>query len=421
MNEIVKNSVCIIGAGPAGLMAAIVAAQEGASVSVLETNDAPGRKLLLTGGGRCNLTHEIEPAELTRLLDKMGKFLSYCIYEYPPKKIREFFSQIGLESIVEQDGCVFPESYKAEDVKNALVREAKKLRVNFFYDTPVSGISKESGKFLIQTEKQNFLADTVVIATGGISFPRTGSNGAGYRFAKNFGHTIVEPKASLVPLVTSEKWTEKLTGTSISNVKIYAALGKKKIVTQGALVFTDSGIGGPVSQDMSRYLTDFLPAEENPIEITLDLMPDSLQEMIEEKIIRLTDENPRKKVDNILSNFLPKRLASVVYGLAGCNQEIPAGQMKKDLRKKIIGTIKALNLSVIKTRPIEEATVTRGGVKLDEINPKTMESKICPGLFFAGEVIDADGPCGGFNLQICWSTGALAGSCAAKKNCYTES
>lgn len=420
MNETIKTSVCIIGAGPAGLMAAIYAAREGTSVSVLETNNAPGRKLLLTGGGRCNITHEIEPAEFVRLPGKMGKFLSYCIYEFSPQKIREFFAQIGLETTVEQDGCVFPASYKAEDVKNALVREAKRLKVNFFYDASVSEISKESGGFLIKTEKQKFLADKVIIATGGMSFPKTGSTGAGYRFAKYFGHSIVEPKAALVPLAAREHWVGKLAGTSITNVKISAAVEKKKILSHGALVFTENGVGGFAAQDMSRYLTDFLPAKDKPLEITIDLMPDSRQELIEERIIRLTEENPRKKFANVLSDFLPKRLASVVCELAECNDEIEAGQLKKDLRKKITQTIKALPLSVIRTRPIEEATVTRGGVKRDEINSKTMESKICPGLFFAGEVIDADGPCGGYNLQICWSTGALAGSCAAKNNCYTK-
>jgi predicted Rossmann fold flavoprotein len=382
---------------------------------VLEANPDSGRKLLLTGGRRCNLTHQIEPAELVRLLGKTGRFLSFGIYKYPPQYIQVFFAQAGLETRIEEDGCVFPATYKAQDVKNALLREAKIHNVKFHYNEPVSEILKESGMFLIKTEQQQIMAEKVIIATGGISWPQTGSTGDGYRFAKHFGHTIVEPRAALVPLVTSEKWPGELAGTSVANVRISTSLNKKKLVAQGAIVFTNDGLGGPAAQDMSRHLTDFLPAGEQPLGITLDLVPDSRQEKLEEQIIRLTNENPKKKIFNILADFLPKRLALVVCKLAGCNDDFPAGQIKKETRRKITQTIKALPLSIIRTRSIEEAIVTRGGVNLTEINPKTMESKICQGLFFAGEVIDADAPCGGYNLQICWSTGALAGSCVAKK------
>jgi predicted Rossmann fold flavoprotein len=415
MNENIRKQVCIVGAGPSGLMASIFAAREGASVIVFETNTGPGRKLLLTGGKRCNITHEIQPDELVRLLGKTGKFLSYCLYEYCPEYIRNFFAQAGLDTKTEPDGCVFPSSYKAEDVKNALIRQAQNLNVKFIYNQPVTEIAKESGNFIIKTSQKQFAAEKVIIATGGVSWPQTGSTGDGYRLAKHFGHSIIEPKASLVPLVTTENWTRELAGTAVSNVKITTSLDKKKIITQGAIVFTHNGLGGPAAQDMSRYLTDFLPAKEKPIGITLDLIPDLQQENLEEKIISLINENPKKKLSNILCDFLPKRLVFTLCELSKCNDDFPAGQQKKEVRQKVVRITKSLPLSVIRTRPIEEAVVTHGGVNLSEINPKTMESKICPGLFFAGEVIDADGPCGGYNLQICWSTGALAGSCAAKK------
>ena len=251
------------------------------------------------------------------------------------------------------------------------------------------------------------------MATGGISYPKTGSTGDGYRFAQQLGHTIVEPRPSLIPLVTGEKWPGQLAGTSVKNIGISTTLDNKTIVTQGAIVFTDNGLGGPAAQDMSMYLTDYLPASK-PVGITLDLAPDSKQEQLEAQITALTNENPKKKLVNILADFLPKRLAVVVCNLTGSKDETPAGQLKKQIRHKIAQTIKALPLSVLRTRSIEEAIVTRGGLDITEINPKTMESKICSGLFFAGEVIDVDGPCGGYNLQICWSTGALAGTCAAK-------
>ncbi len=407
-----EKQVCIIGAGPAGLISAIFSASSGAGTIVLETNSNPGRKLLLTGGRRCNITHDIESAELVRLLGKQGRFLSYCLYEYPPKYILDFFSDMGLETKTETDGCVFPVSYKAEDVKKVLVEKAKNLEVEFSCNRRVINIIKKSGAFIVETKDHRIHAEKIIIATGGISYPQTGSTGDGYRFAQQLGHTIIEPRPSLVPLVTSEKWPGLLAGTS-ANVGISTTLNNKPIVTQGAVVFTNNGLGGPAAQDMSRHLTDYLPASE-PVGITLDLAPDFEHEHLEARIVELTNENPKKKLVNVLADFLPRRLAVVVCEFAGCDDETPAGQLKKQTRHKITQTIKALPLSVVRTRSIEEATVTRGGVSFNEINPKTMESKICPGLFFAGEVIDVDGPCGGYNLQICWSTGALAGACAAK-------
>ncbi len=416
MSEDIKKQLYIIGAGPAGLFAAIFAAREGASVIVFESNPGSGRKLLLTGGRRCNLTHHVEPPQLVKLYGKSGKFLSYCIYKYSTDYVQDFFAKLGVETKIEPDGCVFPKSYKAEDVNNALVREAKKLKVRFIFNKPVCDIIKENDSFIINTKDEQFSAEKIIIATGGVSWPQTGSTGDGYRFAKNLGHTIIEPRASLLPLIAQEEWTSKLAGTSIANMKISTTIENKKIVTQGAGVFTQNGLGGPAAQDMSRYLTDFLPARKNPLEIFLDLVPDCKIDELENMFIKLTNENPKKKIENILADFLPKRAVSVICDLSGCSDEMPAGQLKKDIRKKIVQTIKSLPLSVVRTRPIEEATVTRGGVNLAEINSKTMESKICTGLFFAGEVIDADGPCGGYSLQICWSTGALAGTCAAKNN-----
>ena len=411
----IEKQVFIIGSGPAGLIASIFAAREGASVIILESNPGPGRKLLLTGGKRCNLTHHIEPAELTKLYGKSGKFLSFCIYQYSPDYVQDFFAKLGVNTKIEADGCIFPTTYKAEDVNNALVREAKRLKVRFIYNKPVRNITKEDDIFLIQTRDEQFSAEKIIIATGGVSWPQTGSTGDGYLFAKNLGHSIIEPRASLVPLITKENWTSRLAGTSIPKMRITTNLDNKKISTQGAGVFTHNGLGGPAAQDMSRYLTDFLPARKNPMEIIMDLVPDLQIDEFEKMFIKLANENPKKKIESILADFLPKRVVSVICDLNGCDDEIPAGQLKKEVRKNIIKTIKALPLSVIRTRPIEEATVTRGGVNIAEINPKTMESKICEGLFFAGEVIDADGPCGGYSLQICWSTGALAGTCAANK------
>jgi predicted Rossmann fold flavoprotein len=225
----------------------------------------------------------------------------------------------------------------------------------------------------------------------------------------------MQTKASLVPLVSLENWPGKLAGTSVENVKITAHINNKKIVTTGALIFTDDGIGGPAVLDMSRYLADYLPAEKNPIEIIIDLLPNLELSALNKKLTELLSSNPKKKVVNILTEFVPKRLGIFLCEQSGGDEGLAAGQLKKDVRKRLMTAIKSLPLSIVRTRDIAEATVTRGGVSLKEVEPKTMESKICLGLFFAGEILDVDGPCGGYNLQICFSTAALAGSSAAQK------
>jgi predicted Rossmann fold flavoprotein len=408
-----ETEICIIGAGPAGLMAAIFAAQAGARTAVVEANTSPGRKLLLTGGGRCNLTHQAGPRELARAFGAKGKFLSYCFYQFPPQDVQDFFAELGLRMTTEEDGCVFPAAGRAGDVRDALVERAKSLGVTFLYGSRVGGVSKESGSFVIQAGQGRISAYKLIVATGGLSWPQTGCTGDGYSFARRFGHTIVEPRASLVPLVTRETWPGQLAGTALEEVKISARIHNKRLTAAGAMIFTDDGIGGPAVQDMSRHLTDYLPGEA-PISISLDLTPHVEQARLEAQMTERIATNPKKKVANVLAEFVPKRLAMVLCRQAGCDNELPAGQLKKDVRKELLAMLKALPLAILRTRPITEATVTRGGVSIAEIESKTMESKLCPGLFFAGEVLDVDGPCGGYNLQICWSTAALAGSSASK-------
>ncbi len=408
-----KTDVCIIGAGPAGLMAAIHSAGASARTTVIEANTTSGRKLLMTGGGRCNLTHQAGPKVLVRAFGAKGRFLSFCLYEYPPQFVRDFFAGLGLQTKVLEDDCVFPVSERAGDVRDALVNQAKKLGVKFLYDKRVSNITKDADAFTIRMSSESISAKKIIIATGGLSWPKTGCTGDGYRFARQFGHSIVEPKASLVPLVTQERWPVQLAGTAVEKVQISTHISNNKIHATGALVFTEDGIGGPAVWDMSRYITDYLPATDKPVIITLDLLPDIEQSELEIQVTDLAGVNPKKKVVNIVAELLPRRLASFLCGRAGCNDELVAGRLKKDVRKKLTAIIKCLPLSIAKTRPIEEAIVTRGGVSINEVDPKTMESKICPGMFFVGEVLDVDGPCGGFSLQICFSTAAIAGTCAA--------
>jgi predicted Rossmann fold flavoprotein len=392
-------------------MASIHCAIANAETAVFESNTTAGRKLLLTGGGRCNLTHLAGPYEIVRSFGPKGRFLSYCLHRFTPEHARQFFRELGLESIVEQDGCVFPASDRASDVRDCLIKHAKNLGVRFYFDKPVKSIAREGNSFAIHTSREIIIAGKVIIATGGLSYPQTGSTGDGYRFAREIGHTIVETKASLVPLVTREDWPRQLAGTAVQNVRVSARINNKKVTTAGALVFTDDGIGGPAVWDMSRLLADYLPAQK-PVEVFIDFVPAMNEAEFNEYLLSLFAKYPKKIVVNILFDLVPKKLAGFLCRQAGV-AETTGSQLKKEYRRKITQLLKKLPLSIKGTRPIAEAIVTRGGVSTAEIDSKTMESKICPGLFFAGEVIDVDGPCGGYSLQICWSTGAIAGSSAA--------
>ena len=400
---------CIIGAGPAGLMAAIHCAAAGSQTVVVETNTNAGRKLLLTGGGRCNLTHQATPDELVRACGKGGRFLSFAFHEFPPVRVRDFFRRRGLESVLDEAGCVFPVSQRASDVRDTLIRQAQELSVHFCYDRHVSGIVKKGDVFTIRAAGNTISAKKVVLATGGVSYPQTGSTGDGYEFAQHLGHTIIRPRAALVPLVTQESWPSELAGTTIDNVRIHSAAAGRKHEATGPLLFTDDGIAGPAVLDMSRFLTDCLPAQNKPIQLSVDMIAGMSANLFESRLLEQISVNPRKTIANVLSAFFPKRVAAVMCQQTDYDGALSANQVSRDIRKELIRFLKAVPLSVTGARPIEEATVTRGGVSTDEIDPKTMQSRICPGLFFAGEVIDVDGPCGGYNLQICWSTGALAG------------
>jgi predicted Rossmann fold flavoprotein len=403
---------CIIGAGLAGLMSAIFAAQAGAKVVVIEKNTTAGRKLLLTGGGRCNLTHSGAADDFVRVYGRRGRFLRHCLYEFSPDATLEFFSRLGVPTRVDEFGCVFPISERAGDVRDALLGRCEKLGVRFIFDRRVEKIEKLKGQFQVYFADGVLAAEKVIIATGGASYPQTGSTGDGYTLAKSLGHTIVAPRPTLVPLVTVEQWPGKLAGTSLGDVKIFAMVECKKIVETGPMLFTQDGIGGPAVLDLSRHLADFLPAER-PIEIVIDVVPAMSESGLDEYLIGQSSRHPKKTVANVLAGLTPKRLAALACTQTGIADNMNAGQLKKKQRSRVRQLLKKLAVSVRQTRPIEEATVTRGGVAISEIDPETMQSKLCPGLYFAGEVIDVDGPCGGYNLQIAWSTAALAGKSAA--------
>ncbi len=402
-----KTKVCIVGAGPAGLMSAVFAAQAGVKVTVFEKNNAAGKKLLLTGGGRCNLTHTGTVDDFIRAYSKRGRFLKHCLHELSPDMTREFFGKIGIATKIDDEGCMFPVSERAGDVRNALLRQCKKTGVQLLFGRGVERIEKRGDEFCVFAGVEPMTFQRVIIATGGASYCATGSTGDGYKLAESLGHQIIEPRPALVPIVADEKWCAELAGVSLDSVKISAKAQGKKVVASGPMIFTHDGIGGPAVLDLSRLLADYLSMKK-AVEITVDIVHSMNESELEAHLMEQLSRHSRKIIVNVLFDLVPKKLAGLI-----CRQakiaETTGSQLKKEQRRELIRLLKNLPLSITSTKPIEEATITRGGVKTGEIDAKTMQSRICPGLFFAGEVIDADGPCGGYNLQICWSTGALAG------------
>lgn len=409
-----KTEVAIVGAGPAGLMAAIASAGAGAKTIIIEANPSPARKLLRTGRGRCNLTHTGSIDEFVKAYGPFGRFLSHSLHEFSPQHLRSYLAEHGLKTRVEGNGFVFPVTDRATDVLKVLLADAKDLSVRFIYGRKVLGIEKGPAGFVVRTQDRNIVARCVVIATGGVTWPQTGSTGDGYDFAKAFGHKIAQPRAALTTLVTAEGRPGQLQGLGVENVMITAKAGGRRFRTNGAMMFTENGIGGPAVFDMSRLLTDFLPAENEPVKVTVDFLPACQPQQLEKKLISLCAEHPKKLLENILAVFLPRSLALHITSRITSASSVPAGRLSKPDRRRLIGLLKGLELSITHTGLVSQATITRGGICTGQINRLSMESKICPGLFFAGEVINVDGPCGGYNLQIAFSTGCLAGKSAAK-------
>ncbi len=397
-------------------MAAIGAAGERTETSLLEANPNSGCKLLTTGGGRCNFTHAATIDELVRAYGKSGRFLRHSLHELPPEDVRAFFAQRGVSSAIEPDGCVFPRTGRATDIREALVREAETLGVRTRCASRVTQIVACDRGFQVDTQAQSVVARCVVITTGGLSWPQTGSTGDGYRFAAALGHAVTEPRPALVPLITRESWPADLAGVSLKGVRLRARIGGRKVTASGHLVFAYDGIGGSAAQDLSRALTDSLTEQNSSIPIHLDLAPEVGETVLDEQLQNEIAGHRKKTLVNIIATFLPKRLAVTLCHLAGGAADQPVNQVRKQTRRRLVALIKATPLVVTGTRPIAEATVTRGGVTLDQIDRRTMESKVRPGLYFAGEVIDADGPCGGYNLQMCFATGLLAGRSAARSS-----
>jgi len=405
--------VCIIGAGPAGLTAAIFAARTGARVILVERGTVAGRKLLKTGRGRCNLTHTGTIEEFIKAYGPCGRFLKPALYEFPPQAVREFFHVHRLATKEEKDGCVFPITDRATDVCRILVDRARRLNVEFHYGRRVETIEKTEDEFYVKTDKQTIRSPAVIVATGGMSWSYTGSTGDGYRLAETFGHTIIPPKAALCPLITVDNWPSDMQGRGLEDVEIRTSLNKKRISMRGPIMFTTSGIGGPAVFNFSRLITDTVADKTDLIKVTVDFYPSATRAELEQWLIDQCNAHPKMELAGVLSSRIQRRLSIKLQDFVFDGRPVLAGQCTRPQRKQLLDLLKSMTMTVKKLESVDKATITRGGVSRQEIESKTMQSRKCPGLFFAGEVIDADGPCGGYNLQIAWSTGALAGNAAA--------
>ena len=406
-----SNKVIVIGAGAAGLMASGVAAENGNDVVLIEKNDKPGRKVMITGKGRCNVTNNCNLInDLIANVPTNGRFLYSAFSRFMPSDTIDFFEDMGVSLKVERGDRVFPESDKASDIVDALNRFSQDADAKRIKGT-VSELIMSEGKVegVILDDGKELYADKVIVATGGASYPLTGSIGDGYKLAKQAGHKVTDIKPSLVPLVCHEGFCMDLQGLSLKNVEITVTDTEsyKEIYKDfGEMLFTHFGVSGPLILSASSHMKNM---KERKYEIHIDLKPALSYEQLDKRIQRDFLENSNKNFINALDALLPKKLVPVIVKLSGIKPSTKVNQITKDMRGKLVNILKDMKVTVLKFRPIEEAIITSGGVSTKEIDPKTMESKLCKGLYFAGEVIDVDAYTGGFNLQIAFSTGRLAG------------
>ena len=400
------SRVAVIGGGPAGMLCAANAAQNGHAVTLLEKNGKLGRKLYLTGKGRCNLTNAAELEEFFSHIPRNGKFLYSALYGFDNRAIIELVESMGVPTKTERGNRVFPVSDKSSDVLRALETYVRKSGAAVRLNTNVRDIKKETPGFLVEVDGQGEAYDTVVIATGGKSYPSTGSTGDGYTFAARLGHTVVPPLPSLVPLETVEDWPKELMGLSLRNVTLRAYRGKKKLYEElGEMLFTHFGVTGPL---VLSAVSRFAQAPEG-VCLAIDLKPGLSEEALDKRLLHDFEKNINRQFENALGELLPAKLIPVVVRLSGIPATLPVNEVQRGMRLSFCRLLKQLPMTVKRARPLEEAIITRGGVSVKEIDPSTMQSKLVPGLYFAGEVIDADATTGGYNLQIAYSTGALAG------------
>ena len=418
------NKVIVIGGGAAGMMAAIACADAGGKVCLVEKNEKLGKKIYITGKGRCNVTNAGDIETLFANCVSNAKFLYSAFYGYDNKVFMEFLEKAGCPLKVERGDRVFPVSDHSSDVIATLTRELKKRNVEILLNSQVKELLiKECGEEneksvagVVLSTGRRLTAEKVIIATGGISYPTTGSTGDGYIFAKETGHKIVETMPSLVPFNTEESWCREVMGLALKNVSVRLVQGKKLLYEGfGEMLFTHFGVSGPLILSASSfYVKNLLKKKNEKTTIYIDLKPALTLEQLDKRILRDFEENKNKQFRNALNGLFPVKLIPIMINLSGISPQKQVNEITREERRRFAELIKKIPLTVTGVRDYNEAIITRGGVSVKDVNPSTMESKIVDGLYFAGEVLDLDALTGGFNLQIAWSTGHLAGISAAK-------
>lgn len=411
------SDIIVVGGGAAGMTAAIFAAQSGADVLLLEKNERLGRKLAITGKGRCNVTNNCDVAALEENIPNNARFLYGAFSRWSPQDTMAFFEELGVPLKTERGRRVFPVSDKAADIVSALVKRLEELNVTIKRENARSLIIEDGECRGVNTRGGQLRANAVIVATGGASYPKTGSDGFGYTLAKQAGHSIVKPRPSLCPLVTEEKWVSRAAGLVVKNAAIKLLCDNKVVYEDfGELMFTADGVGGATVLSASAHIPadfDLSAGADSRCGLTIDLKPALSEKQLDARILRDFGELHGKPFSDSLRKLLPKELTEPFCKVLGISPEKRIDEINKTERKSLVKTLKSLTLHIKSFRPIDEAIITRGGVSVREISPKTMESRLCGGLFFAGEIIDVDGYTGGFNLQTAFSTGVLAGCSAA--------
>ena len=404
------SNVIVVGGGAAGMMAAVFAARNGQNVQLLEKNKKLGKKLFITGKGRCNITNAADIEDLFTAVISNPKFLYSGFYSFTNQQVIDFFEELGVKTKVERGERVFPVSDHSSDVIAAFSRELKSLGVSVSLHTEVKELLCEQDKVcgVLLTNGKKMKADAVIVATGGISYPSTGSTGDGYRFAKEAGHKVTELLPSLVPMEVRQWYAKELQGLSLRNIEIRITDGKKKLYEEfGEMLFTHYGVTGPVILSASSVVGKTLRKKE--LTLHIDLKPALSEEQLDKRILREFDANHNKQYKNSIDSLFPAKLKPVMIELSEIEPEKKVNEITKEERQRLVHLIKDFTMTLTGLRGYNEAIITKGGVSVKEIDPGTMESKIIKGLYFAGEVLDLDAVTGGYNLQIAWSTGYLAG------------
>ncbi len=404
------SKVLVVGGGAAGMFAAIAAAYNGNEVHLFEKNEKLGKKLFITGKGRCNITNASDMETLFHSVVTNSKFLYSSFYGYTNQDVIDFFERIGVRTKIERGNRVFPVSDHSSDVISGLTRELHNLGVEIHLYTEVKRIiGQEKFEYIELKNGTKMTGDACIVATGGFSYQTTGSTGDGYRFAKELGHQVTEILPALVPLVIKEEWVKELQGLSLRNVQATVYDGKKKMYDDfGEMLFTHYGVSGPLMLSASSYIAK--KVREKELKLVIDLKPALSFEQLDQRVLRDFEENINKQFKNAIQKLFPAKLIPVVLAVGDIDPEKKVNLITKEERQQFVRLIKAFTMTINGLRDFNEAIITKGGIKVKEVNPSTMESKLVSGLYFVGEVLDLDALTGGFNLQIAWSTGYAAGN-----------